>query len=631
MQQSRLLFSHWRFTQPQSPYPVVPISIVAEGRRFCEKVAESDAFCELTVGITRFTLAIHTNCNYRAETKSMTKNRYKWAATGDINAFFGLMLDNLAGLVLTVSLLSTIFNFPAKFAFQYMIPGTAIGVMVGDLLFFLLAFLHAKKTGNDKVTAMPLGLDTPSTIGMCLFVLGPAFSSMRSGLTLQAAGLEHLSENQTIQNVIEKLSAEQIANIDFAAASHAWKIGICAIFISGLIKLICAFGSGWIRKMVPRAGLLGSLAAIAVVLIAFNPLIEICHVPIVGLVSLVMVLMTLIARIRLPFGIPGALGAVIVSCAVYYIVMGVDKATGTNFIPIETLPFEAKDALLPSGWMTAFSFQWFTSETFQTTAQYLPLIIPFAIGTVIGGIDCAESAASVGDDFNTGTVIGVESIATIAASLCGGVIQTTPYIGHPAYKAMGGRALYTLLTALFVGVAGLTGFFIFFYIFVPKVAIYSILIFIGLEITAQSFQVTPKRHYAALALACLPALAKLVMINQPQSPSTDTLQQLAGGFIITSLLWASALAYIIDRKLIAAAWFFFAAGICTLFGIIHSPLPGDQMFIITSEVLDDATRETVVSFAAGYFIVASMLFGFKLFSGDKLKEINSDLEFDTIH
>ena len=45
------------------------------------------------------------------------------------------------------------------------------------------------------------------------------------------------------------------------------------------------------------------------------------------------------------------------------------------------------------------------------------------------------------------------------ATDCGGVIQTTPYIGHPAYKSMGGRAAYTLATALFVGGAGVIGYF----------------------------------------------------------------------------------------------------------------------------------------------------------------------------
>lgn len=558
----------------------------------------------------------------------MSQKRYQWATWGDVNAFFGLMLDNLAGLVLTVSLLSTIFQFPAKFAFQYMIPGTAIGVMVGDLLFFVLAFFHAKKTGNDRVTAMPLGLDTPSTIGMCLFVLGPAFSKFRSGAILNELGLTQLEEGQSISGLASQLSAEQLSQIDFSAAMHAWHIGVCAIFISGIIKLLCSFGSGWIRDLVPRAGLLGSLAAIAVVLIAFNPLVEICHVPVVGLVSLVMVLLTLIARIKLPWGIPGALGAVAVACFVYYAMMGFDRLAGTSFIPHESLPFQTSDALMPVGWTSVFEMNWFSADTFNATVPYLPLIIPFAIGTVIGGIDCAESAASVGDDFHTGTVIGVESIATLAASLCGGVIQTTPYIGHPAYKAMGGRAAYTLWTALLIGTAGLTGYFVFFYVFVPKVAIFSILIFIGIEITAQSFHVTPRRHFAALAIACLPALAKLVMINQPQSQSIETLQQLAGGFIITSLIWASAMAFIIDRKFYSAAWCFLAAMICTLFGVIHSPLDGDQMFLLTS--LSEKHLESVLSFGIGYFLVAGLLFGLPFLLKDQVKPINSDEEFEKL-
>ena len=98
--------------------------------------------------------------------------KYRWAALGDINAYFGLMLDNVAGLLLIVSLLSHNFNFPVDFVLQSMIPGTALGVLIGDLAFFVIAFRLAKKTGSDSVTAMPLGLDTPSTFGMVFFVLG---------------------------------------------------------------------------------------------------------------------------------------------------------------------------------------------------------------------------------------------------------------------------------------------------------------------------------------------------------------------------------------------------------------------------------------------------------------------------
>ena len=66
------------------------------------------------------------------KSQRVTKNQYIWAAPGDVNAFFGLMLDNIAGLVLTVGMLASIFGFPVDFALSYMVPGTAIGVMIGD-------------------------------------------------------------------------------------------------------------------------------------------------------------------------------------------------------------------------------------------------------------------------------------------------------------------------------------------------------------------------------------------------------------------------------------------------------------------------------------------------------------------
>src|SRR5688572_23229244 len=99
--------------------------------------------------------------------------RYRWAAPGDVNAFFGLMLDNVVNLALLAGILVYGFGFPADLVFTRMFPGTALGVMFGDLVYTWLAFRLAKKTGRDDVTAMPLGLDSPSTIGMALAVLGP--------------------------------------------------------------------------------------------------------------------------------------------------------------------------------------------------------------------------------------------------------------------------------------------------------------------------------------------------------------------------------------------------------------------------------------------------------------------------
>src|SRR5438270_11895181 len=100
---------------------------------------------------------------------------YRWAGRGDINAFFGLMLDNVVNLAVLAGILVAGFGFPATLVYTRMFPGTALGVMFGDIVYTVMAIRLARRTGRGDVTAMPLGLDAPSTIGMALTVLGPAF------------------------------------------------------------------------------------------------------------------------------------------------------------------------------------------------------------------------------------------------------------------------------------------------------------------------------------------------------------------------------------------------------------------------------------------------------------------------
>ena len=534
----------------------------------------------------------------------MTTKRISWAAPGDVNAFFGLMLDNVADLILMVSLLHYVFEFPTDFALCYMVPGTAVGVLVGDGLFFWLALRTARRTSRNDITAMPLGLDTPSTFGMVFFVLGPAF------LAAKASGLS-----------------------EFDAAMHTWQIGICAIFISGLFKFACAGCSNWARRLIPRAGLLGSLAAIALVLICFLPMLEILRHPIVGMVSLAIILTTLVARVPLPFRMPGALGALLVGGGLFYLMRW------NGLLAVEAATIDLSTGWLQNKWLTVFRFEWI--GVLRESLQYLPIVIPFALGTVVGGIDCTESAAAAGDDFDTNQVIGIEALATTVAALCGGVIQTTPYIGHPAYKAMGGRSAYVLATALFIGAAGLLGFFGMMYAIIPKAIVFPILVFIGIEITAQSFRSTPKRHYPAVALACIPALAALAMLfvdkifgdknicdlGVNMSILKDefvneliVLRTMSSGFIVISLIWAAAMAHLIDRRIYVAARFFAIGAVASLFGIIHSPLPGSpvcfpwqvgeaiELLADTRDiVLPAGTAQLPIRFAVGYALVAGLL------------------------
>jgi AGZA family xanthine/uracil permease-like MFS transporter len=436
-----------------------------------------------------------------------------------------------------------------------MIPGTAVGVLIGDLIYTGMAFRLARQSGRATVTAMPLGLDTPSTFGAVFLIIGPAYAKA------MARGLEPPS-----------------------AARHAWFVGVSMILASGLFKLLCVPLSGAVRRLVPRAGLLGSLTAIALVIISFMPLMDIASQPVAGFTALAVVLMTLTARWQLPGRFPGAFAGLIVGCAVYYgmhllgLGPGLGAEGGASPAGLRlVLPMPAWE------WCNWFGANW------EEAIGYLPVAIPLALATVVGGIDCAESASAAGDDYATGQVIGTEGLATVLGGLFGGVIQTTPYIGHPAYKAMGARAGYTLATALFVGGAGVLGYFDWIFYLIPKPVVFPILIFVGLEITAQCFHATPQRYYPAVAFACVPALAYLALIalNQviPETGKpfaelgraaqhwiqTDLI--LANGFILTSLLWATTLARLIDGHFRSAAATTALAAVFAWFGVVHSPLP----------------------------------------------------------
>src|ERR1039458_8540890 len=88
-----------------------------------------------------------------------TPFKYKWFVKEDLNGFFGLMFDNVTVLSFLAGIRIFVFKFPADIVYSKMFPGTALGVLVGDMVYTVMAFRLAKKNKNHNVTAMPLGLD----------------------------------------------------------------------------------------------------------------------------------------------------------------------------------------------------------------------------------------------------------------------------------------------------------------------------------------------------------------------------------------------------------------------------------------------------------------------------------------
>ncbi len=489
------------------------------------------------------------------------------------------MLDNMTQLVILSSILISAFGFPTELVLYKIIPGSAMGVLVGNLIYTGMAMRLARRTGRSDVTAMPLGIDTPSLFAFTFGIVGPAYAATKD-------------------------------------AQLAWQISMAAIIISGLVKVAGSFLGHRIRSAVPRAGLLGPIAAIAILLIAFFPSLKLFENPIVGFLSLGIILICIIGKIRFPGNLPGALAAVLVGVVVYYLLemMGLIEE-GTRAL---NLGYELHMAIpLPQlGFLGGL----------EGVMTYLPIAIPFALAITIGGIDVTESAAAAGDEYDTRSILLADGLSTMLAGLCGGVVQTTPYIGQPAYKGMGGGAGYTLMNAIFIGLGGILGYLSILVNLVPAAAMAPILVFVGLEICAQAFYATPQPHHKAVVFSFLPILSYLVLIQlnsllshtgqsaaglQGEMATTyRTILVLANGFIITSLLWGSSLAMIIDKRLKSAARCMGFCAVFTLFGVIHSPFENGRLF------LPWAVESTIpFRFFFAYLLVGFLLLLMDLYQG----------------
>lgn len=487
---------------------------------------------------------------------------------GEVTAFLALFFDNVGTMIFFSAILIFTFNYPAEIILTRMIPGTAFGIFLGDLIYTWLAVRLARKTGRTDVTAMPLGIDTPSTIGIAYAVIGPAYLATHDAIL-------------------------------------TWHIGMATLFMIGIVKIIVSFFGGWIQRVVPTAGLLGSLAGVGLLLLGFLPLVEIFSAPVAGLAATGLIFAALFAKLHPVGRLNGVLAAVVLGTVAHF-ALGYFGLAAEFKIPSLMLRFS-----LPT---LSVDFL----QTLPQSLQYMTLAVPFGILTIVGGINNTESARLAGDNYRTRDILLTEALTSLAASFFGGVAQTTPYIGQPAYKKMGARWGYTLATGLCVGAGSVVGLLALFVGLIPRAVIAPILIFIGFEIVHQAYRESPPAHSPAVSLAFLPVIASLVMIILGQflgalGIATDqlpphlrtmhaSLSMLANGFIVTGLLWGSLLAFLIDAQTRHAALCASVCGLLTLFGIIHSILPNGALYLPWQ-----VKSGLHFSVAAAYFALAAVL------------------------
>lgn len=436
----------------------------------------------------------------------------------------------------------TVCGLPEDLITHRLLPGAALSILAGNLFYSYQAYRLAVRTGRDDVTALPYGINTPSLLAFIFLIMGPVYQE---------------TKNPTL----------------------VWQAGLFACLMSGLLETLGAFFGGWLRRHTPRAALLSSLAGVAITFIAMGFIFQMFASPALAIVPLMLILMAYAGKWRLPFGLPGGFAAVLLGTLVAW---GL-KAAGFEFFQPSATPYLFgfhPPRPVPGDFLSLVTSSW--------GWKHMAVIFPMALFNLIGSLQNLESAEAAGDRYETMPSLLANGLLSVVAAFFGSPFPTTIYIGHPAWKAMGARNAYSVLNGTVIALLCLFGGITLVLNFIPLEVTLGILLWIGIIMTSQAYQEVPKSHALAVSLGLIPALAAwaLMLIETTLRKAGLSLFEAAPrfgnelyihgvislnqGFLLSSMILASILVFLIERQFLKAAAWTAAAAALSMLGLIHA-------------------------------------------------------------
>src|SRR5512132_2101953 len=213
-----------------------------------------------------------------------------WFVRKDLDGFFGLMIDNLIQLILIVTFCRELVRLPDEYIFGKILPGAAISILVGNFFYAWQARRLARETGREDVTALPYGINTVSLFAFVFFIMLPIVQETKDPI-------------------------------------WAWKVGLVACFLNGVIEIIGAFIAERVRRATPRAALLSALAGIAITFISMDFTFKIFAQPLVALLPMALIFVAYFAHQKLPLGVPGGMLAIAVGTLLGWLLGSINRPT----------------------------------------------------------------------------------------------------------------------------------------------------------------------------------------------------------------------------------------------------------------------------------------------------------------
>ena len=477
----------------------------------------------------------------------ITTNKPRLWVPGDWNAFFGFGTNILVNVLTLTGLLRFVIKMPDALVFGRILPAVGLTLCLSTCYYAWLAYDLARKTGRTDVCALPSGPGVGHMFIVVFVVMLPI--KLRTGDPIKA-----------------------------------WEAGLTWVCIQSVVLVIGGFLGRWVRKVTPRAALLGTLAGVSVTFISMRPALQMYMTPLIGLVCFVILLVNWFGGVRYFRGIPAGLVA---------IAAGTLIAWGSNLFHLnygELSLTGLTESFANFGFRVPLPAFGHVFSGFEYLGVLLVTAIPFGLYDLVEAIDNVESAAVAGDCFPTTKVLAADGLISLLGSLMGNPFILAVYIGHPGWKAMGGRVGYSVATGVMIIAFCWLGIVPVMLALIPVVAILPILLYIGMLIGSQAFQETPRRHAPAIIVALVPNIAAWALAQVKGALSAagifsvdDALQAkmagegvlfhgleiLGGGAVLAGLVLAAMTVFIIERQLCRAASFAGAGAALTFFGFMH--------------------------------------------------------------
>ncbi|MCZ8316944.1 regulator [Phreatobacter sp.] len=470
---------------------------------------------------------------------------------GDWNAFFGFGTNILVNMLVLTGLLRFVLKMPDSLVFGRILPALGLMMALSTMYYAYLAWKLAKETGRSDVCALPSGVSVPHMFIVTFVIMLPI--SISTGDPIKG-----------------------------------WEAGLAWVFIQSVILMVGGFIAPYIRKVTPRAALLGTLAGVSIAFISMRPAMEMYMTPVIGLTCFAIIMLSWFGGFRYPRGIPAGLVAIAAGMLIAWASVLIGQ-------PIGGVGFDKLGQAFSSfGFSLPIPAIGHTFSGFQFLGIILVTAIPFGIYDLVEAMDNVESAEAAGDHYPTTKVLSADGVVSMIGCLMGNPFINAVYIGHPGWKAMGGRIGYSALTGVMVLALAWFGIIALLTALIPVVAIAPILLYIGMLIGAQAFQTTPSSHAPAVVLALTPHLAawaKVLIDGALGAAGTNAaavgldkmaqvgvlyhgLEIMGGGAIITGLVLGAIGVFVIEKKFVEAAMFSAAGAALTFFGFMHGEAVG---------------------------------------------------------